>query len=553
MKRPPQMPSSLLIAALLAVFVSIVPGGLAQNAGTQNLAVNGDFSAATQNPAWADGWQMEKEGKITRETENGKSFIRLASQQPGQFIQVSQIIPVPAGIKGFDYSVRFRTNGIKFGASFTCDARARFQFLTADNKPAKPSPGEAVFDSHAKDWTELSRHFLVPEGAVQLKVMLCINKAASGTLDIGEVRLTRMSDADADALIMAPVLMAKKKAADEEEVKRLLALPAKTAEIKVAGNRLVTVNGEKPVWLQGLNVPSLEWSAKGENIQQSVKVALTEWKANAIRLSVFDGFWFGTGKPPQSKPNDAEAYRKIVDDAVAMAAGQGAYLILDLHRFGIPEERDVLFWSDAAARYKNNPAVLFDIFNEPGGIKWEIWRDGGDMQWKLKKGENVAPTVHSVGMQALVNAVRATGAKNIVIAGGVGSAYDLSGILQGFALEDKTGNGIMYATHFYNWHRNWQKHFLPVAEKYPVFVGETGADIKKMPFVAAKDQEAPATWVPDALGLIQKYKLNWTAYSLHPKSTPVLISNWNYDPSPFWGVFVKEALSGKAFEMTKMR
>jgi hypothetical protein len=111
----------------------------------------------------------------------------------------------------------------------------------------------------------------------------------------------------------------------------------------------------------------------------------------------------------------------------------------------------------------------------------------------------------------------------------------------------------MYATHFYNWHRNWEKHFLPVAAKYPVLVGETGADIKKMPFVKAQDQEDPATWVPDAIGLIQKYKLNWTAFSLHPKSTPILISDWNYTPTPFWGVFVKDALSGKQFEMKRMR
>jgi hypothetical protein len=59
--------------------------------------------------------------------------------------------------------------------------------------------------------------------------------------------------------------------------------------------------------------------------------------------------------------------------------------------------------------------------------------------------------------------------------------------------------------------------------------------------------------VPDAIGLIQKYKLNWTAYSMHPKSTPVLILNWNYDPSPFWGASVKEALAGQSFELTKMR
>jgi len=87
---------------------------------------------------------------------------------------------------------------------------------------------------------------------------------------------------------------------------------------------------------------------------------------------------------------------------------------------------------------------------------------------------------------------------------------------------------VIYATHFYNWHKNWQKHFLSLAGKYPLFVGEMGADIKKMPFVPANQQEDPSTWMPDALAMIQQYHLNWTAFSLHPKATPVLISGWNF-------------------------
>ncbi len=525
---------------------------LAQDAPPENFVTNGDFSKASADPAWADGWQKASNGLVTREQESDKYFIRLVSQQPGEYIEVSQVVPIPDGVKGLELMMRFRTSGIKFGASFVCDGRARFSFLAADGISVKPSPGDVIFDSHAKDWTEIRRQFLVPEGAVRLKVILCINKAASGTLDIGEVRLSTMNQADIDAIVMAPMLLAKKKAEDEEEIKRMLSLPPKTAEIKVSGNKLVTADG-KEVWLQGVNVPSLEWSAKGENILQSMKVALVDWKANAVRLPVHDGFWFGTGKPPKVPPNDAEAYRKIVDDAVTMAASQGAYLILDLHRFWMPEERDIQFWKDAAARYKNNPAVIFDIFNEPGDRGWAIWRDGGEVKGKPKKGEPEPQAIQSVGMQALVNAVRGTGARNLIIAGGVGSAYDLQGILEGYALTDQSGNGIMYATHFYNWHRNWEKHFLPVAEKYPVFVGETGADINKMSFIPAKNQEDPYTWVPDALGMIQKYKLNWTAFSLHPKCTPVLISNWNYDPTPFWGVFVKDALGGKQFELKKMR
>jgi endoglucanase len=152
----------------------------------------------------------------------------------------------------------------------------------------------------------------------------------------------------------------------------------------------------------------------------------------------------------------------------------------------------------------------------------------------------------------LVDAVRSTGAKNIIAAGGLGYAYDLTGILNGFALDDKGGNGIMYATHFYNWHKGWEKHFLPVAEKYPILIGETGADVRKMNFIPANEQEDPMTWTPDMLGLVQKYKLNFTAWCLHTHATPSLISDWDYTPTPS-GELVKEALHGKQFELKAMR
>ncbi|MEO8613738.1 MAG: cellulase family glycosylhydrolase [Luteolibacter sp.] len=555
----------MIVALALAATASepVVESKTAHPAAGLSLISNGDFSLATKDPKSPDEWNWDKDSPISWEEENGKHYLRLMSQKPGQLVQLTRAIPLTPDFKGLELSASFRIANFKFGSSFAKDIRLAYRFLDGGGTPISKAGGGFVLDSHAKDWTDIQRKFMVPQGAASIEVIPTINQVASGTLELQEIRLVPLSKVEAEAMITDAAAVvalkegiaattAKKKADDAVEVQKLLALPSKTVEIKVSGNKLVTTDG-KVVFLQGVNVPSLEWSENGENILQSIKVALLDWKANAVRLPVHDGFWSGIGKALQSKPNDPETYRKIVDDAVAMAAGQGAYLILDLHRFGIPEERDVLFWKEAANRYKNNPAVLFDVFNEPGGISWEVWRNGGEWKWKLKKGETVAPSHPTVGMQALVNAVRATGAKNIIIAGGVGSAYDLSGILQGFALEDKTGNGIMYSTHFYNWHRNWQKSFLSVAEKYPIFVGEFGADIHKMSFVPAKNQEDPFTWMPDALGMIQKYGLNWTAFSLHPKATPVLIENWNYDPTPFFGVFVKDALGGKRFEMKNMR
>ena len=112
-------------------------------------------------------------------------------------------------------------------------------------------------------------------------------------------------------------------------------------------------------------------------------------------------------------PRRAESYRATVDQAVKLCASHGVWLVLDLHRFGAPKPEHVAFWKDAAIRYKDNPAVLFELFNEPHGISWQVWRDGGNLKGPENKVtdvnvvENTEKTAGetSPGMQALVDAV----------------------------------------------------------------------------------------------------------------------------------------------------
>ena len=331
-------------------------------------------------------------------------------------------------------------------------------------------------------------------------------------------------------------------------------------ELQVEGTRILNKDG-KEVLLQGVNTSGLETLVQDKHIMKSALVGVDDWKANIIRLPVKEEFWFG--KNPLQK-DGGKAYRETIDNIVTLVANRGAYLMLDLHRFRAPTQEHADFWKDAATHFKNHPAVIFDLFNEPHDISWEVWKNGGFVAEKkggvdesafLSEEEKIKANAgfHSVGMQALIDAVRSTGATNIVVVAGLNWSGDLSGVAKGFALEDKKGNGIVYDWHNYNWHKDWQGRVLAAAEKYPIIVGEFGADTKKMDFIPLADQEDPYTWVPDMLGFIQKHKFHWTAWCLHPKATPVLISDWDYTPTPFWGVFAKRALAGEQFEMKKMR
>ncbi len=514
-------------------------------ADTGNIILNGDMQADGNTDGRPDHWGKLKAG-LSYENEAGDLFLRIQSDNPEKMVMYYSKIDIPAGVDALEMSWDWRLTNIKKGSQPWHDARVMMKFLDINGK--KLSGGGDTYSKRSTDgWQHRSRKMLVPEGAVSLELMPTLFNVKSGIMDLNNLKLAPI---DAEPLRVAKA----KKDAERAFLHADAEAPKKEnwpSELHVEGNRLVNAEGEE-VWLQGSNVPSMEWNPAGENILKSIQVVLDEWNGNVIRLPVKEEYWFGEG---------GEAYKKLINDAVVMAANRGAYLVLDLHRYRSPRQVHADFWEEAATVYKNHPAVIFDLMNEPHGTTWEIWRNGGFVADKKKEGDEDAflseiekkmnaRGFESIGMQALVDAVRSVGARNIVVVGGLDYAYDLSGILNGFAVDDHGGNGVMYSTHVYPWKRGWQKSFLDVAEKYPILVGEVGADAKKMNFMPHDIQEDWDTWVPDMLGLIQKHKLNWTAWCLHPGASPRMLVDWTYTPTPFWGQQAKDALSGQEFEFS---
>ncbi len=520
-----------------------------------SLITNGNFEADNKNDNWPDDWGRLKTGGRWM-TENENHFLRLTADEPGQMILLYRAVDLPADVEALELSWRQRISDLKPGKEPYFDARIMLEFKDEAGKKLSQKPSPPYTRSNTKDWVEKRIQFLVPPEALTLEFMPALFQVERGTFDLDDLVL-KPTDA-------APLVAAAKAAAEAEKLATVTPeapQPAKwPPELHVVGNQILKPDG-KPVWLQGVNVVSLEWSIKGEQVLKSALVAVEDWKSNAIRLPVKEEYWFGR---VSGQKDGGEGYRKLVDQAITLVANRGAYVVLDLHRFRAPKEEHVAFWKNAAAAYKNHPAVLFDLFNEPHGVSWEVWRNGGFVAEKNSPDDEnafltpeekakAAKGFQSPGMQRMLEVMRETGAHNIVIAGGLDWAYDLSGIANGFALTEKGGNGIVYSTHIYPWKRDWAGKVLLVADKHPIFVGEVGADIKKMSFIPADAQEDAATWVPEMLGLIQKHKLHWTGFSFHPKASPVMITGWDYTPTPFWGQLAKDALSGKQFELKKLR
>jgi endoglucanase len=328
--------------------------------------------------------------------------------------------------------------------------------------------------------------------------------------------------------------------------------PGKPLPLKMGGTQLLNSAGA-PVRLRGVNTASLEWSSDGEDghVLETVKTAITGWHANTIRLPLSQDRWFG--KAPE-QTDKGKNYRIMVRRIVDIVNSQGCYIILDLHwsnagdwgknigQHFMPDENSLSFWKDVAEAYKNHPAVLFGLYNEPHNVGWDIWLSGGQVTEKATRKTPVR-TYKAVGMQALLNAVRSTGAKNVVVVGGLDWSYDFSGILKGARLSDPDGNGVLYDNHAYPFKgdtvERWIAKMETAAKVLPIIVGEFGAESRRGA-VVEKDEQ----WVKQVLQALEDHKWNWTAWDMHPAAGPRLILNFQCEPTPGFGKWVKQALEG---------
>lgn len=185
------------------------------------------------------------------------------------------------------------------------------------------------------------------------------------------------------------------------------------------------------------------------------------------------GGGLGTG-PGHETAGDPTAYRTYIEQEVSRIVAAGYYVLLDLHwgtptlvstgqyvlpagQSTMPGPGDYIAWQSVANQFKGNPAVMFELFNEPFGSGFGYGSNGdyfGELYYLATSimnqtsttgvsypsasdpnginggcamldnfGDNSAqvftnvgsnPRCYVIGVQALINGVRATGATNVV-------------------------------------------------------------------------------------------------------------------------------------------
>jgi len=355
----------------------------------------------------------------------------------------------------------------------------------------------------------------------------------------------RMSGAAGRMILLACLLPAIGCTADSA--------PTGAPQLHVSGNRLVSEHGGNVV-LHGVDRSGTEYECvQGKGIftgpsDQASITTMKSWGINAVRVPLNEACWNGESyvDPAYAGVN----YQKAIEGYVGLLNSNGIVAILDLQwtdgRYAgkssgcvsaeavclkpMPDAAEsVPFWSSVATTFKDDDAVIFDLFNEPypesalpsRAAAWECW---------LKGGSSCSPGISytAAGMQTLVNTVRATGDDNVIMLGGLAYANDLTEWLK-YEPTDPD-HSLVASWHSYSFNSChtgscWVSQISPVIALVPLVAGEIGetdcADDYIDPLMAYLDSKSTSylAWVWNANskcktgpGLIMNYAGTPTAY-----------------------------------------
>lgn len=301
--------------------------------------------------------------------------------------------------------------------------------------------------------------------------------------------------------------------------------------VRVAGNEFVNAGGH-PIRLLGVVRSGAEypcaqgWGVIAGPTSGHAIAAMAAWGINTVRIPLNEDCWLGINGVPA--PYSGAKYRAAIRAYVARLHRAGLYVILDLHWNAPGRQRATgqqpmadlahapAFWSSVARTFKADPAILFDLYNEPSGISWRCWRNGCALPVRWT----------TAGMQTLVNAVRSTGARQPVIVTGPGSGNDLSSWLR-FRPHDPA-HQLVAGLHAYSFLACvsvtcWNRAIAPVAHWVPVVATEVGEADCSDSFI-----NAFMKWA-DSAGV------SYLGWSWNPNGcrAPALISSWDGKPTPY--------------------
>ena len=326
-------------------------------------------------------------------------------------------------------------------------------------------------------------------------------------------------------------------------------------QLHVSGNKLENAGGQT-VQLRGVNRSGTEYACvqgngifDGPNDQASIS-AIKTWDATAVRVPLNEACW--NAESYVASADAGTNYINAIKAYVSLLNSNGLVAILDLHwtdglytgnssgcssaeatcQKPMPDAAEAIpFWTSVANTFKGNNAVVFDLFNEPYASRatgdttsgWQCWLNGGTC---AGIGYQVA------GMQSMVNAVRSTGASNVLMLGGEEYSNDLTDWLT-YKPTDPDNN-LVASWHSYNFNTCssqscWTGEVAPVAAKVPVVAGEIG------------ENDCAGTYIDQLMPWLDSEGISYLAWAWNAdfacSSGPGLITDYNGDPTAYGAAY----------------
>ncbi len=309
--------------------------------------------------------------------------------------------------------------------------------------------------------------------------------------------------------------------------------PAAARPLQVAGNALVDDTGQV-VQLRGVNRSSPETLCLGRGrhsyfygpTDADSVTAIRSWGANAVRIPVNEDCWLGRLGLPAS--GTAADYRAQLTSYARLLVAGGLNVILDVHFAettvaGVPSPsvgpapmldaaHGAELWRSVATTFRGEDAIVLDLYNEPHDITWDCWLAGCSTY---------------AGMQELVDAVRSTGATNVLIATGPSWGNDL-GRWPAYRPVDPAGL-LAAGVHVYPDSgcaspACLDERVRPVAAEVPVVVGEFG------------DTDCLGPFLDVVPGWADPYGISYLAFTWNVPPAPCagyhLIADFDGSPTP---------------------
>jgi hypothetical protein len=274
------------------------------------------------------------------------------------------------------------------------------------------------------------------------------------------------------------------------------------------------------------------------------------WGVNTVRVPLNEDCWLGiNGEDPRFSGAN---YQTAIAQEVSDLHQAGFFVLLDLHwsapgsypaqsQNPVPDaDHSIDFWRSVATSYRNDPGVVFELYNEPfiygsylqnpNQDPWACWLQGCGFSQFVTGGTPYTRTYNwnSAGMQTLVDVIRSTGATQAIQVNGLDWANDMSR-WSAHRPSDPL-NQIVAGWHSYPGERCamascWDSEVAPIAVSTPVNVSETGDSVC-----------SAVTYAPQFLPWADQHGLGYQGWTFNPWSdcNDVLLKDWNGTPTTNW-------------------